>query len=64
MVKLVFAAGLSENKSEARRLIEQGGIYLDNRRMSPEHEVELREGMLLRRGQRRSAHIVRLHQPK
>lgn len=60
VAELVFASGLSESKSEARRLIEQGGIYVDGKRVSPKNKVQVENGMLLRRGQRRDARIIRL----
>jgi tyrosyl-tRNA synthetase len=60
VAELVFSAGLSESKSEANRLIQQGGIYIDEKRVSPKSKVLVENGMLLRRGQRRDARIVRL----
>jgi tyrosyl-tRNA synthetase len=34
LVELCVAAGLAPSKNEARRLVESGGVYLNNRRMS------------------------------
>ncbi len=51
--------GLASSKGEARRLIQGGGVYLDERRLSdPREEVELAPGMLLRVGKRRVARLV------
>ena len=51
--------GLASSKGEARRLIQGGGVYLDERRLSdPQEEVELEPGMLLRVGKRRVARLV------
>jgi len=50
--------GLASSRGEARRLIQGGGVYVDQRRVSnPQEEVELKAGMLLRVGKRR---VVRL----
>jgi tyrosyl-tRNA synthetase len=51
--------GLASSRGEARRLIEGGGVYLDERRLSdPQEEVELAPGMLLRVGKRRVARLT------
>ena len=50
--------GLASSKGEARRLVQGGGVYVEERRVSdPQEEVELKPGMLLRVGRRR---VVRL----
>jgi len=51
--------GLTSSKGEARRLIQGGGVYLDERRLSdPQEEVELAPGMLVRVGKRRVARLA------
>ncbi len=58
---LAFASGLAESKNEAWRLVEQGGISLDGQRVNIGQKVEVKDGMILQRGQRRDAIAVRLH---
>lgn len=60
VTELVFAAGLAKSKSDARRLVEGGGIWIDGRRASAGEIVEARDGMILQLGQRRDARAVRL----
>ncbi len=58
IVELVVLTGLAPSKAEARRLIEGGGIYLNNRRIgSANHTVSRNEALhgqflVLRRGQK------------
>jgi tyrosyl-tRNA synthetase len=58
IVDLCVAAGLAPSKSEARRLVESGGVYLNNRRMSDAKQKvsssDTLHGrfMVLRRGQK------------
>jgi tyrosyl-tRNA synthetase len=63
VIELFVAAGLASSKSEARRLIAQGGAYVNQRRLeSIEEKVDLtdaREGfMMLRAGKKRYQKIV------
>jgi tyrosyl-tRNA synthetase len=52
---LFLLAGLASSKSEVRRLVEQKGLAVDDRLVtSPEEEVEVRSGMVLRRGKHQS----------
>jgi len=56
--KAIHRVGLAASHSEARRLVAQGGVWIDGRRIeNPEEETTLREGMLLRVGKRRVARI-------
>ncbi|MDR7415403.1 MAG: tyrosine--tRNA ligase [Armatimonadota bacterium] len=58
IVQLVVRAGLASSRSEARRLVLQGGVRVDGTRLDdPEARVEVREGMVLRVGKRRFARI-------
>ena len=51
--------GLASSRSEARRLIAGGGVYVDEHRVTdPQQEVELRPGMLVRVGKRRIARLT------
>lgn len=57
--KVVHMAGLASSHSEARRLITQGGVWVDDRKLEkPEDEITLRDGTLLRVGKRRVAVIT------
>jgi tyrosyl-tRNA synthetase len=58
VVDLLVRAGLAESKSEARRLITQGGVSLDGERVKqPDAEVSVADGLILRVGRRRFARI-------
>jgi len=53
IVKLITGAGCAKNSSEARRLIEQGGVHLDGQKItSVDAEVEIRDGAVLKVGKR------------
>jgi tyrosyl-tRNA synthetase len=58
IVELAVEAGLATSKGEARRLIEGGGVYLNNRRVTQATQAVTAENALhgrflvLRRGQR------------
>lgn len=50
--------GLASSKGEARRLVEGGGVYVDEERVGdPRDEIELKAGMLVRVGKRRVARV-------
>jgi len=65
MVDLVVRVGLAASKSEARRLVQSGGVYVNNRRVSDLHAKLLRQDAIggqlfvLRKGQKQN-HLVRL----
>jgi len=49
---------LAASKSEARRLVAQGGVSLDGGRVEqPDAEVAVKDGLVLRVGRRRFARI-------
>jgi tyrosyl-tRNA synthetase len=51
--------GLAASKGEARRLVQGGGVYVDERRIAdPQEEIELAPGQLLRVGKRRVARLA------
>jgi tyrosyl-tRNA synthetase len=54
IVDLIAQAGLAPSKSEARRLIQQGGVRVDNQRVeSFETVVKPKEGMVIQVGKRK-----------
>ena len=62
-IDLFAAVGLSRSKSEARRLLEQGGMYVNDQRIeSLEHELDeadlTPEGILLRAGKKKYHRII------
>lgn len=51
IVKLLVASGIAATNSEARRLIKQGAVYLDQERVSDDRlEISPREGMIIKAG--------------
>jgi tyrosyl-tRNA synthetase len=67
ILELLTASGVTKSRGEARRLIAEGGAYLNNRRVSsPDEQVngeQLLEGrfLVLRKG-RKSYHLVRVRE--
>ena len=60
IVKLITGAGCAKNSSEARRLIEQGGVHLDSEKItSVDAEVTVREGAILKVGKRNFVKLKR-----
>jgi tyrosyl-tRNA synthetase len=65
VVDLVAATKVAPSKSEARRLVQGGGVYLNNRRLTDlEHRVSLEESiegkfLVIRKGQKHY-HLVRI----
>lgn len=58
IVKLLVQAGLAPSNSEAKRLIAQGGVRVDERRVMDEKmEVMVASGMILQVGRRRFARL-------
>lgn len=59
IVELLVASGLVASKSEARRLLAQGGVWLDGVKIPADQErVEVRSGMILRVGRRKFARLI------
>lgn len=55
---VVFEAGLASSKSDAQRLIEQGGVRIDeNRQTNPNFLLQLKKGMVIQVGKRRFVKI-------
>ncbi|MDH4222423.1 MAG: tyrosine--tRNA ligase [candidate division Zixibacteria bacterium] len=60
VVKLLTETGLCASSSEARRLIKQGGLYIDHQRIKDENlQVDLKGEKLLKVGKRKFLKIVR-----
>lgn len=58
IVKLLVLAGLVESNSEAKRLISQGGVSVDGRRITDiDTDLVVTDGMVVRVGKRRFARI-------
>jgi tyrosyl-tRNA synthetase len=59
VVDVIFDAGLSRSKSEARRLVKQGAVKLDGERVtSVEAEIEVEDQRVLQVGKRRFLRLV------
>ncbi|MCP4264628.1 MAG: tyrosine--tRNA ligase [Candidatus Brocadiaceae bacterium] len=59
IVKLLVDHGFASTNGEARRLISQGGVSIDNvKYKDPSQEVSLTDGVVLKVGKRRFAKIV------
>jgi tyrosyl-tRNA synthetase len=62
IVKLLVEYGFASTNGEARRLISQGGVSIDNKKYAdPAQEVDIKSGMILKVGKRRFAEIVITH---
>jgi len=60
IVDLLVATDLAKSKSEARRLIQQGGVKLDGEKVgSIELMVSVKDSMILQVGKRRFARLIR-----
>jgi len=58
VVRLLTELALAKTSGEARRLVEQGGVYLDGRRMNNvEAEVAVKDGMIVQVGRRKFAKV-------
>ena len=55
---LVFESGLAESKKEAKRLIEGGGIKIDQKTVQQDQEIDLKEPFLLQAGKRKFKKIA------
>ena len=60
VVDLLVVTDLAKSKSEARRLIQQGGVKLDGQKVgSIELMVSVKDGMILQVGKRRFVRLIR-----
>ena len=59
IANLIKAAGFAKSSSDARRLVQQGGVRLDGERMTdPSLEVTIQEEAVLQVGKRRFAKLI------
>ena len=59
IARLITQAGFAKSSSEARRLVQQGGVRLEGERITdPTLEIALRSGSVLQVGKRRFAKLV------
>lgn len=56
--RLVFLAGLAPSASEARRLVQQGGVYAGDERVAEGAVIPAIDGTVLKVGKRRFARVV------
>lgn len=60
LLTLLTTAGLASSNGEARRLVQQGGVRIDDGKMSdPRMTVTIEDGMILRAGKRGFARVRR-----
>ncbi|HAX99620.1 MAG TPA: tyrosine--tRNA ligase [Candidatus Atribacteria bacterium] len=53
VISLLLKTGVSHSKSELRRLVEQGGVYLDNMRIAdPNSDIQIKDDQFLRVGKK------------
>ncbi|GAB4348386.1 MAG: tyrosine--tRNA ligase [Candidatus Abyssubacteria bacterium] len=58
VVKLLVLAGFAQTNSEARRLMEQGGVFLNQQEVRPENaDISVKDGDVLQAGKRRFVRI-------
>ncbi len=59
LLNLLTTAGLASSNGEARRLVQQGGVRIDDEKISdPRMTIQLKGGMILRAGKRGFARIT------
>ncbi len=59
LAHLITRAGFAKSTSEARRLVQQGGVRLDNERIADSSlEIDLSSGSVLQVGKRRFARLI------
>ncbi len=59
VIDLLELCKLISSKSEGRRAIEQGGVKIDDQKISsPEETIHLKSGMIIQVGKRRFARII------
>jgi tyrosyl-tRNA synthetase len=61
-IDLLVQAGLVGSRSEARRLIDQGGVELDGELVRGLEPISIKDGAVLRVGKRRFVRLVRAQQ--
>ncbi len=59
ILALILEAGFSPSNSEARRLVQQGGVSIDGEKIAdPRAEIQLTDGQVLKVGKRKFAKII------
>lgn len=59
IVKLLTEAGLASSSSEARRLINQGGVTVDGGKLTDEsYELEIKKEVIIKAGKRKFAKVI------
>lgn len=58
LLDLLMAAGMAPSKNEARRLIEQGGVKINNEKVAADGDIAVVNGMILQAGKRKFKKIV------
>ena len=58
LVELLAEAGLAPSKKEARRLLEQGAVEVDGKRVSEKDSLNVKGPVLIQVGKRRFARIL------
>jgi tyrosyl-tRNA synthetase len=58
IIDILLESGLVDSKNEARRLIKQGGIYLDGEKLDQEEKIINKEGVL-KVGKRRFLKLIK-----
>jgi len=56
-IELLSGLGLTVSKSEARRLLEQGGVKIDNEKWAVDKIVEVKSGLIIQAGKRKFVKI-------
>ena len=53
LVELLVATQLCASKSEARRLVEQGGVSIDNeKKLNPSEIIEIKDQIVIKKGKK------------
>lgn len=55
---LLFESGLSPSKKESKRLIENGGVRIDNKPVAKDSEIEIQQPFILQIGKRKFKKII------
>jgi tyrosyl-tRNA synthetase len=64
IVELMATAEIAKSKGEARRLLQGGGVYLNNQKVDPNYQVSLQDSidgkfLVIRKG-RKNYHLIRI----
>ncbi len=60
IIELLNKTGITLSKSDARRLVKQGGVYIDSKRVSDEKLIlKIKSGMVIKAGKRRFLRLIK-----